>query len=297
MNVVMMKYRLSDTGRKSALLAGEDAREWATREEEIADLTSLGDVITVTASGDAMLDADRGYAAFDAPPTVGQVADAIRARRIETAAIEAEAQRRCAARDAAAQQRRLAAEAELLANPAGRWEVRGGSVFIAGCVTRFDPANPAHVEALRRQEADTAAEVVRQAERDALAAQNVEEQAAFSRSFVAAHCDENAQARHDASLLPRDELLSRIADWVFEPLAEFPLYEKITAEEVCECEYDRTDAHCASRFSSAEATSATNEEWETLLAIREAIANYHAALESYPRMVPTERRVEQEMYV
>ncbi|NCD13697.1 MAG: hypothetical protein EOL92_00505 [Bacteroidia bacterium] len=83
--------------------------------------------------------------------------------------------------------------------------------------------------------------------------------------WVQQHGTENQRKRQDRGLLPEAEILAAIRAQVFEPLAEWPLYEKITNQEVWSA-YDVDDEYEKPEvtFSSWQAEELTAEEFEKL---------------------------------
>jgi hypothetical protein len=126
--------------------------------------------------------------------------------------------------------------------------------------------HPAAVEIRRRKAVKAAAE--KQVESSAASAK-----LAFVRSWLVAHGTPDQVERFDAKLLDEDEYLDAMRDAAFAPLAEFPLYEKITGSQVRSVVDDEEDqyADCKPVFRSTPASTLTAAQWATLKAMRAAL--------------------------
>jgi len=81
----------------------------------------------------------------------------------------------------------------------------------------------------------------------------------------------NQQARYDAGLLPGKEILEGIEEETYRPLEGFKRYQKLTNSEVCQCEYENCDV----TYTIEDADEATAEDWDKMLAIKEALQAEH----------------------
>lgn len=282
---VTLRYKLSEDGRKAALLAGEPATTEVERAVEVEDLAPLADVLDVAANGTAAIGTEETHRrdTFNTSPTVEQVAEAIRAQRREQAA-------KRAAWDAAA--------AAFMADPEARADYVGLGYHATvgfqaeGFKDRLDHDNagPVFAEANRREKIDRdAREAARKAEqqrewaeREAKAAAEAAEREAklagaraWNEPFLAGHGDDSQRERFAAGLLPDDETVDLVREVVFRALEEFPLYVPMRPGDVCECNPDYGDGPCNVEFSSLKATEATAEEWERLRAMKVACEGDH----------------------
>jgi hypothetical protein len=79
------------------------------------------------------------------------------------------------------------------------------------------------------------------------------------------HATENQRQRHDAGLLPEDEVLQSMADVAFLALSGEPRYEKLRASDVGH------EENCYApdpKFEASDAESVTAEQWDRLQALR-----------------------------
>lgn len=112
-------------------------------------------------------------------------------------------------------------------------EVPGEGVTIQGHLVLNDPRLQPQME---RRNA-TLAEIKRQgdeekARRNAEASAKAERKRQQIVDWVAAHGTESQQKRQAAGLLDEQEVVDAIRDAAYQPLAEFPLYERLTASNV-----------------------------------------------------------------
>ena len=83
-------------------------------------------------------------------------------------------------------------------------------------------------------------------------------------AWVEAKGTENQKKRAALNLLPDDEIINRIRDEAFAPLADFPRYKKLISQDVpCWCgEYDDDAPHAD--FSVTDAETATAEQFDVM---------------------------------
>ena len=99
-----------------------------------------------------------------------------------------------------------------------------------------------------------------------------EEAAAYERkenqlsAWVLQHGTYNQKARQELGFLPEDEVINCIRDQVFAPLNDFERYERITAADVCECEYGACDVE----FEVGNATELTADQYTAYASIVKA---------------------------
>lgn len=82
--------------------------------------------------------------------------------------------------------------------------------------------------------------------------------------WVAEYGTESQKARYADNLLAKEEILHGIREQVFAPLAGEERYVKIKSADVCDCNY-----YCHVDFEVEDAESATAEQYEYLVAVRE----------------------------
>ena len=91
------------------------------------------------------------------------------------------------------------------------------------------------------------------------------------REWLAEHGTPDQVERFDVNLLPEDELKVAIADWAFQNLKDYPLFERLTEREVrYHASEDERYQECDAQFRSIEPTELTSEQWSTLKALCEA---------------------------
>lgn len=110
---------------------------------------------------------------------------------------------------------------------------------------------------LRNKEAKEAAEAAEQAAKARREAQISE--------WVYKKGTANQQARHAIGLLPEQEVIDCIRDEVFQPLAEFARYERMTRQGICEC----AGYTCETTFDVDDAKDLTAEQYDVYEKVKE----------------------------
>lgn len=105
-----------------------------------------------------------------------------------------------------------------------------------------------------------------EAERKQQEAEQREKQLA---DWVAEHGTDSQKARFADGLLAEEEILDGIREQVFAPLAGEERYTKIKASDVCECKIEMCDVD----FEVEDAETATEKQYEYLVAVRDRMPN------------------------
>ena len=123
---------------------------------------------------------------------------------------------------------------------------------------KFDVKHPLYVVAHNRWNQDQAE--LKQRNRATLA------------DWIKQHGSTNQQQRLAAHLLPWNEAYQTATEYLYSPLQPFPLYERFSREEVCECQRDEyISKTCDIKFQSVDATELTADEWDQLSQIQAVV--------------------------
>lgn len=126
-------------------------------------------------------------------------------------------------------------------------------------------ANQAAFEAASAQAKENLVRLEReQADREAKELVIQEAKEKQIKEWVSCQGSANQQERFAAGLLPLEEVADAIRDEAFAPLNHLDRYQKITASEVCTCEYETCNLSC-----EVYEEPLTEHEWDTLKMMRE----------------------------
>lgn len=117
------------------------------------------------------------------------------------------------------------------------------------------------------EEAKKAAEEAKKAEADARKKQLYDD-------FAKAHLSDLQQRKYTAGLMAEDEILEAIVNEVFSPLADMPLYEKITVDDVFS-EIEEDYGYGSDRradFEAYDAETLTDEQFANLEDVKKTLA-------------------------
>lgn len=87
-------------------------------------------------------------------------------------------------------------------------------------------------------------------------------------AWIAAHGSPSMQERWADELLPSSELKDAMREWLFRGIGDLPRYQRITADDVCVCEYGDGDVE----FEVEDATELSEASYGVLKQIRQALA-------------------------
>lgn len=289
-------FRLSPVGQRAALIAGLPA----ARDQEITGEipVELLSMCKITPDGKAIADlrerigineqgeVSRGstwygfYPDLDFPPdsataVLVHVRDGLNAKCAEVVADTEKRQAEIQARrDAELADARARIDAAMDAMRRDPRHIPNSMPYPNGY--KALPEHPVWAEIERREQSAKDA-----AERAAKAAED--EKRAFVRTFLAEHGTPDQVERFDAGLLPEKEYLDAMAEQVFAPFKDFPLYQKMMRAEVYEAlsaeQGELVDAgDLKAQFRAADATEATAAEWQTLKQIQAAMPDAECKL-------------------
>lgn len=276
---VRITYFLSQIGQKESLRTGGNGARKQRLEGEI-DQKDL-DIMEINESGALSLDivhgAKSGYADplnpqwakifFDAPfsDIESAIADyrSILAQRVEVIAglktAEEEKKRKKDDELVATRIKQQAAIDEFFADPSQRETSYATCMGID--ISDHPQAQDWRTERDRRASADKASEAAENLRRETAKLQQIA-------AWVKQNGTENQKQRLAASLLPAEEVMKAIEEHAFAPLADFPMYQKITAGAVrrtcsmkCECEYGDP---CDVDFKAYEFDEASADNWDAM---------------------------------
>lgn len=136
---------------------------------------------------------------------------------------------------------------------------------------KFAEASLAAQEALDKAVTKAAEALAEKEAEERAKAERVERRKAQLAAWVKEHGTENQRKRLRRDLLPENEILAAIREQVFAPVADWPLYEKITDQEIWAAYDVYGDDEPETTYDSWEADELSAEEFDALERMETAI--------------------------
>jgi hypothetical protein len=306
-------YQLSEAGRKASLLAGGDGR--ALQQPKIQVPPNRLHLVSVDAQGVARLklrprfetDVNQhvvradAHPTYDAPPTLEDLfRDAARNHELERVHQAERTVTRAKKRDTERERRAAIAQAFLadkdrraLTSPPVPTQARCCLLVSGQGRVVFDVRKDEGVarevppEAFRRFRADEQARRARNQQARAVHLALHEEKLRYIADWVAQHGTPELRARHAAGVLPMKDAIEAIADQVFAPVGDLPVYKHDGAERLqahLRQFPDYADVVVSPRdliVASASALDATAEQWAIVRVLQTAMPEVSVTLRSH----------------